>query len=633
MNAPARPLEWCVGLVGYGEVGRILAEDLRAQGVRVVAYDLKLGGPLDAPLREHAARHGVTLAASHAELAAQADLIVSAVTASQTVAVAEACAPAVRPGSFFLDFNSASPAAKLRAAALIDGAGGRYVEGAVMTSVPPYRIRVPLLLGGASAEALQPTLAALGFAPRVASEKLGIASATKMCRSVMIKGLEAMVIESFTAARAYGVEDAVVASLYETFPGIDWEKQASYFFQRVIEHGRRRAEEVREVAQTVREAGLEPWSAAATAERQAWMADRADDGMFGDRADAGCARSPDWRAEADRILATARPENNKAGACEPGRDSPPPQPRTTMEFQKTPGWLDWYAGPSRPSFQLPAGAVDAHCHVFGPGAEFPYAPERKYTPCDASKAQLFALRDHLGFARNVIVQATCHGADNRAMIDALLHSGGKARGVATVRRSVADEQLRAMHEAGVRGVRFNFVKRLVDFTPRDELLEIAGRIAPLGWHVVIYFEAVDLPELWDFFAALPTTVVVDHMGRPDVSKPVDGPEFERFVKFMRDNPNVWSKVSCPERLSLTGPKALDGERDAYRDVVPFARRIVEEFPDRVLWGTDWPHPNLKDHMPDDGLLVDFIPHIAPTAALQRKLLVDNPMRLYWPEER
>jgi 2-pyrone-4,6-dicarboxylate lactonase len=236
---------------------------------------------------------------------------------------------------------------------------------------------------------------------------------------------------------------------------------------------------------------------------------------------------------------------------------------------------------------------------------------------------LYALRDRLGFARNVVVQATCHGADNRAMVDALVHSNGKARGVATVKRSVTDKELQDMHAAGVRGVRFNFVKRLVDFTPKDELLEIASRIAPLGWHVVIYFEAVDLP----------TTVVVDHMGRPDVSKPVDGPEFALFEKFMREHSNVWSKVSCPERLSVTGPKALNGEQNAYRDVIPFAKRIVEAFPDRVLWGTDWPHPNLKDHMPDDGLLVDFIPHIATTPELQRKLLVDNPMRLYWPEEQ
>ncbi len=303
-----------------------------------------------------------------------------------------------------------------------------------------------------------------------------------------------------------------------------------------------------------------------------------------------------------------------------------------MSFQKTPGWLDWHPNPSVPRFRVPPGSVDAHCHVFGPGDEFPFAPERKYTPCDASKAQLFALRDRLGFARNVVVQATCHGADNRALVDACASSGGRARGVATVRRSVTDHELQALHDAGVRGVRFNFVKRLVDFTPKDELLEIASRIAPLGWHVVVYFEAADLAELRDFFTALPTVVVVDHMGRPDVSLAVDGPQFRAFVDLMRDHENIWSKVSCPERLSLTGPPALDGERAAYRDVVPFARRLVETFPDRVLWGTDWPHPNLKDHMPDDGLLVDFIPHIAPTRELQRRLLVDNPMRLYWPEE-
>jgi 2-pyrone-4,6-dicarboxylate lactonase len=300
-----------------------------------------------------------------------------------------------------------------------------------------------------------------------------------------------------------------------------------------------------------------------------------------------------------------------------------------MEFTKTPGWLDWYAGPSKPRLTLPAGSVDAHCHVFGPGNQFPYAPERKYTPCDASKDQLFALRDHLGFDKNVIVQATCHGSDNRALVDALLASNNRARGVATVKRDVTDAELQAMHAAGVRGTRFNFVRRLADFTPREVLLEIANRIAPLGWHVVVYFEAQDLPELYDFFTALPTTVVVDHMGRPDVSKAVDGPEFALFVKMMREHPNIWSKVSCPERLSVSGPPALNGEQHAYADVVPFAKYLVENFSDRVLWGTDWPHPNLKDHMPDDGLLVDYIPQIATTAELQHKLLVDNPTRLYW----
>jgi 3-hydroxyisobutyrate dehydrogenase-like beta-hydroxyacid dehydrogenase len=302
--------QWNIGLVGYGEVGRILAEDLRKQDVRVTAYDIKLrSDSVGGPLRDHASAHGVALAASHADLAAQADFVVSAVTASQAVPVAQACAPTIKQGAWFLDFNSASPGAKQRAADLIDGGGGRYVEGAVMTSIPPKRIKVPLLLGGAGAKELAPLLLELGFDAKVASDKLGVASAVKMCRSVMIKGLEAMVIESFTTARAYGVEDAVLASLKETFPGIDWEKQGAYFFQRVIEHGRRRSEEVREVAETVREIGLVPWSAEGTAERQGWVADLADEGVFGPKGTDAFARSPDWRVEADRILATVKPKS------------------------------------------------------------------------------------------------------------------------------------------------------------------------------------------------------------------------------------------------------------------------------------------------------------------------------------
>ena len=291
-----------VALIGYGEVGRILAEDLRVQGVAVTAYDIKLDAQAGNPLRDQAARHGVALADSHSNAVRDAGLVISAVTASQAVPVAQACAPALARGAWFLDFNSASPGAKQRAAKAIDAAGGRYVEGAVMTSVPPYRIKVPLLLGGPNAKALAPIINGLGFAARVASEKLGVASATKMCRSVMIKGLEAMVIESFTAARAYGVEDAVIASLQETFPGIDWEKQAAHFFQRVIEHGRRRSEELREVAETVREIGLTPWSASGSAERQAWIADLADAALFGAKGTQDFARSADWRIEADRIL-------------------------------------------------------------------------------------------------------------------------------------------------------------------------------------------------------------------------------------------------------------------------------------------------------------------------------------------
>lgn len=292
-----------------------------------------------------------------------------------------------------------------------------------------------------------------------------------------------------------------------------------------------------------------------------------------------------------------------------------------MSFTIDPDWLCFDPAPSKPDFVLPEGAVDAHCHVLGPGDVFPFAPERKYTPCDAGKDALFALRDHLGFARNVIVQATCHGADNSALVDALKAADGRARGVATVRPDVSDEELREMDAAGVRGVRFNFVRRLVDPKPDAYYHGIINRIAPLGWHVVVYFEAADLEERWDFFTSLPTTVVVDHMGRPDVSKPVDGPEFGRFMKLM-EHETIWSKVTCPERLSVSGPPGYD-------DVVPFARRLVQEFPDRVLWGTDWPHPNMTTHMPDDGALVDYIPRIATNAVAQRKLLIDNPMRLYW----
>jgi 2-pyrone-4,6-dicarboxylate lactonase len=294
-------------------------------------------------------------------------------------------------------------------------------------------------------------------------------------------------------------------------------------------------------------------------------------------------------------------------------------------FQMDPGWLVFHPSPSKPAYRPPPGAVDAHCHVFGPGHLFPYAPERKYTPCDASKEKLWELRDFLGFERSVIVQATCHGADNRAMVDALRNSDDRARGVATVTANFTDAQLRELHEAGVRGVRFNFVKRLVDTTPREVLNEIAHRIQPLGWHVVIYFEAHELPDLYDFFASLPTIVVVDHMGRPDVTQPLDNPAFQLFVKLMREHGNFWSKVGGAERLSKSGPPL-------YEDVIPYARYLVETFPDRVLWGTDWPHPNLKSHMPDDGKLVDMLPKIAPTATLQRKLLVDNPHRLYWEEQ-
>ncbi|MBL4786292.1 MAG: amidohydrolase family protein [Cohaesibacteraceae bacterium] len=287
-----------------------------------------------------------------------------------------------------------------------------------------------------------------------------------------------------------------------------------------------------------------------------------------------------------------------------------------------PDYLPYHPNPQRPTFKVPAGAVDAHCHVFGPADHFPYAAERKYTPCDAPKEKLFELRDFLGFERNVIVQASCHGQNNDALLDALHHSNNMARGVAIVSPDISDQELGEMDKAGVRAVRFNFVKRLVDATPKEVFLGIAHRIAKLGWHIVVYFEAPDLEELIPFLKQLPTTIVVDHMGRPDISKGVDDESFRLFTSFLSANPNIWTKVSCPERLTIKGPN--------YDDVVPFAKTLVEQFPDRVLWGTDWPHPNMKSHVPNEGVLVDVIPRIAETVELQHKLLVANPIRLYWP---
>jgi len=294
----------------------------------------------------------------------------------------------------------------------------------------------------------------------------------------------------------------------------------------------------------------------------------------------------------------------------------------TVIFEPDADWLVYVANPRKPDYVPPPGAVDAHCHVFGPGSVFPYAPERKYTPVDAPKEKLFALRDFLGFERNVIVQATCHGADNRALVDALLAADDRARGVATIRPGVTKSELADMHAAGVRGVRFNFVRRLADPKPDEYYRGLVDLIAEFGWHIVVYFEAADLAERWELFTHLPTVIVVDHIGRPDLTQPVDGPSFALFQRLMHEHENVWTKLSGAERLSVGGPPG-------YEDFIPFARHIAETFPDRVIWGTDWPHPNMKSHMPDEGDLVDLVPRIAPAIDLQRRLLVDNPMRLYW----
>lgn len=282
----------------------------------------------------------------------------------------------------------------------------------------------------------------------------------------------------------------------------------------------------------------------------------------------------------------------------------------------------WTLDPSMPVYVPPVGAVDAHCHVFGPKAEFPFSPAAKYLPQDAGPDMLFALRDRLGFALNVIVQASCHGTDNAATLNAIARSGGKARGVAVVDPAIADAELQALHAGGIRGVRFNFLKRLVDNAPRDRFLALAGRL-PEGWHVVVYFEADILDELRPFLSAIPVPIVIDHMGRPDIAQGPGGANMRALRALLESRADIWTKVTCPDRLSRDGPP--------YYDFVRTVRPLVRDYPDRVLWGTDWPHPNMESAIPDDGALVDVVPRIAPTEALQHKLLVANPMRLYWPE--
>ncbi len=288
-----------VGLVGYGEVGKIFAAGLKAHVSAVSAWDLKFEAPVTRDeQRGHAERAAMLACDSMAQLCQSADLVISAVTASNTLAVAQAAAAHMQPGAVFLDLNSASPGTKQQAAALIDGAGAHYVEAGVMTSVPPHGIRVPMLLGGARAVELAEVLALWGMNAKPVSRELGVASAIKMCRSVMIKGLEALVIESYATARAYGVEDHVLPTLQETFPSIDWTQQGAYFFSRVVQHGQRRAEEMREAANTVSEAGFDPFMASAIADKQQWVADLARAGVF-----QGLAKDARWQDYADRLLA------------------------------------------------------------------------------------------------------------------------------------------------------------------------------------------------------------------------------------------------------------------------------------------------------------------------------------------
>ncbi len=285
-----------LGVVGYGEVGKTFAAGLRPRVRGLYVADLKLQDPSHAPaMRAHA--QGIDAMPGPLDgLCAQSQLIISSVTASNTLAVAEESAAHLKPGTFFLDLNSASPGTKQQAARAIEAAGGHYIEAGVMTSVPPYGIAVPMLLGGPRAAELAPLLQGWGLDARAVSDRLGVASAIKMCRSIMIKGLEALVIESYATARRYGVEDHVLPSLAETFPSIDWHKQGAYFFSRVVQHGQRRAEEMREAARTVQEAGFAPLMTAPIADKQQWVADLAAAGVF-----AELSKDARWQDYADRL--------------------------------------------------------------------------------------------------------------------------------------------------------------------------------------------------------------------------------------------------------------------------------------------------------------------------------------------
>jgi 2-pyrone-4,6-dicarboxylate lactonase len=270
----------------------------------------------------------------------------------------------------------------------------------------------------------------------------------------------------------------------------------------------------------------------------------------------------------------------------------------------------------KPKFKLPPGATDAHCHVFGPGDRFPYAPNRRYTPEDAPKEMLRALHDHLGVSRAVIVQASCHGTDNRAMMDCLISDPQRYRGVAIVDDSFTDKQYDSLDACGVRGVRFNFVKHLGGAPDMGVFNRVLDRIKGRGWHVVLHVDAPDIIPLSDMIRKLPLPFVIDHMGRVPSAAGVEQPPLKALLELAK-LPNAWIKVCGSERISMP----------PYTAAVPIAAAIVQAAPARVLWGTDFPHPN-PTHEADEADLVDLVPQFAPDALAQRRLLVDNPAELY-----
>ena len=279
----------------------------------------------------------------------------------------------------------------------------------------------------------------------------------------------------------------------------------------------------------------------------------------------------------------------------------------------------WMAAPSKPKLKLPTGACDAHVHVFGPRKRFPFADGRSYTPSDATKEMLFSLHEFLGIDHCVIVQPNCHGYDNFVTEDAIAATGQAYRGIALVPTSVSDAELKRLDAAGLRGARFHYMQHLSKGAPIDEVIAFGKRLADIGWHLQIHMEAALIADLSPALKRSPVPVVIDHMGRVDASRGIEQPEFRALLALMRDK-HVWVKVSGSDRITRQGPP--------YADAVPFARRLVAEFGDRCVWGTDWPHPNHAAPIPDDGMLVDILAEIAPSAAARQALLVDNPQRLY-----
>lgn len=281
--------------------------------------------------------------------------------------------------------------------------------------------------------------------------------------------------------------------------------------------------------------------------------------------------------------------------------------------------LTWLPHPHQTTTVLPAGATDCHCHVFGPIARFPHDENSSFKPADAPKEALFALHERMGITRCVVVQSGCHGFDNRAVVEVMQTHPGRYLGIALAPADVDDKALDALAAQGFRGVRFNYMAHLAPGATDDQLRALAPRLADRGMHLQLHMEAGLIGTLAPVMAKLPVTVVIDHMGRIDASKGLKQAPFQSLLRLL-ELPHIWCKVSGCERASRQSPP--------YADAVIFAQRIVEAFGDRVLWGTDWPHPNYRTDPPDDGDLFDLLPQIAPSAAAMQALMVDNPHTLF-----